>query len=136
MSLYETNYQRLMRFIPDLTLLQKNTCLSVNGNAELVLEVLDRSKYTTTISIKHVINTEDQIVDDMVICVRVYHDVKLVECIAYQNETRFFPFYTYPNKKMRQPFEKRQVNLFFGEWLQLCLTHGYRFDIEIDYTSV
>ncbi|MCZ6710736.1 MAG: DUF1249 domain-containing protein, partial [Gammaproteobacteria bacterium] len=56
--------------------------------------------------------------------VRLYHDARSAEVVEYQREGHFRAVYDYPNRDMRLPDEKAQVNRFLGEFLSMCLTHG------------
>ena len=56
--------------------------------------------------------------------VRVYHDAKAAEVIAFQDQRRFKAVYGYPNRQMRHPDEKVQINRFLGEFLRMCIAHG------------
>ncbi|GIS51825.1 MAG: hypothetical protein Ct9H90mP27_3160 [Gammaproteobacteria bacterium] len=42
----------------------------------------------------------------------------------YRESKCFSGSYEYPNKKMRQPDEKEQINKFLGEILSLCIEKG------------
>ena len=56
--------------------------------------------------------------------VRLYHDARSAEVVEYQRARHFNAVYDYPNRDMRQPDEKAQVNRFLGEFLSVCLKHG------------
>ncbi len=56
--------------------------------------------------------------------VRLYHDAKCAEVIGFQDQRAFKAVYGYPNRQMRHPDEKVQVNRFLGEFLHMCITHG------------
>ena len=101
---------------------------SVHDARDLVLEVLDRSRYTTTISLTHFLNIDGILVPNPNMRVRLYHDAKVAEVVAYQNHSNFKHRYPYPNPKMLLRREKRAVNQFLAEWLAHCVAMGYRFD--------
>ena len=56
--------------------------------------------------------------------VRLYHDARSAEVVEYQRDGYFRAVYDYPNRHMRLPDEKAQVNRFLGEFLSMCLVHG------------
>ena len=56
--------------------------------------------------------------------VRLYHDARSAEVVEYQRDDHFRAVYDYPNRHMRLPDEKAQVNRFLGEFLSMCLVHG------------
>ena len=128
MAVYEGNYRKLMRIIPDIRLLHGTVYSEFNGRPILFLEVLEQCKYTSMLAITHYLSLEDRLVTDFFMELRVYHDARLAEVSDYQHQTQLLPVYSYPNKQMYQPYEKQQVNLFLEEWLQYCLRYGCQFE--------
>jgi len=124
MVMYEENYQALARLIPDMAV--DTAILSSSRDLpDLHMEVVERGKYTLTIAFLHVLE-ESEIVPDMYLKVKIYHDARVAEVLTYQNKTGFARIYTYPNSKIRYPIEKRRVNQFLSEWLAYCASKGYR----------
>lgn len=128
MWVFEANYDRLLMLIPRLGDLHDPIKASVEGLTDLHLEIIDRSRYTTTIKLTQYLNYNGRLLPNPHMRIRLYHDAKVAEVLAYQNQTRFKHEYPYPNPKMHQRHEKRQLNLFLGEWLTYCIARGYRFD--------
>ncbi len=56
--------------------------------------------------------------------VRIYHDASTAEVISRQGHRNVQARYPIFNPKMYHADEKKQVNLFLGEWLSLCLREG------------
>lgn len=54
----------------------------------------------------------------------MYHDASTAEVISYQRHREFKAFYEMPNREMRAPDEKQQLNVFLAEWLKICLDEG------------
>lgn len=127
MMVYEANYRRLMRLIPDLRAIDGTILAKGDGMPDICLGVLGHCRYTTTLSLTHHLNIAGKTVPDLDMKIRVYHDAKVAEVIGYQHELRFASYYPYPNPMMRHHFEKRQINLFFSEWLKYCGLRGCRF---------
>ena len=86
------------------------------------LEVSERSRYTTVVNVIQV--AEIGGVPGMSMSVRLYHDARSAEVIAYQNQRGFAAVYDYPNSEMRQRDEKAQVNRLLSEFLSMCLENG------------
>jgi len=125
MVMYEENYQALVRLVPDMGV--DTAILSSSRDLpDLHMNVVERGKYTLTIAFLHVLE-DNKIVPDMYLKVKVYNDARVAEVLTYQNKTGFARIYTYPNKKLRYPIEKRRVNQFFSEWLAFCASKDYRF---------
>ena len=136
MMVYEANYRRLMRLVPDLRSVT-GTMISRGGDLpDICLDILEHCKYTTTFSLTHHLNIDGKIVPDMEMRIRAYHDAKVAEVIDYQHESRFASYYPYPNPRMRHHFEKRQINLFFSEWLKYCGLCDIKFSCNVNQTSL
>lgn len=88
------------------------------------ISVLEVFPYTSTLSIKQ-LSRVSQWIDPPGILVRVYHDAKTAEAVAYQGHKAFLAKYAIPNPTMYHQDEKRQINEFLGEWLSLCLQAGH-----------
>jgi uncharacterized protein YqiB (DUF1249 family) len=120
MPLYEDNYRRLMHLVPELGGAQTVSARLLERDetgAALEVSIIDRGPYTTTVTLVHALMPQHGAIPRLSLTVRAYHDARLAEVIGYQNQSRFNPYYDYPNRQMRQRFEKRQVNLFLREWL-------------------
>lgn len=116
-----------MRLIPDLRSVTGKMVSRGGDIPGVCLDILEHCKYTTTLSLTHHLNIGGKIVPDLEMKIRVYHDAKVAEVIGYQHESRFASYYPYPNPRMRHHFEKRQINLFFSEWLKYCSLRGVSF---------
>ena len=124
LSLYERNFNRLMDLLPDLSCRKGRIVLALAGQSPVRVEVLEQNPYTTTIHLYQGLRGARPWISDLTMKVRIYHDARVAEVIACQGIHSFRPFYPYPNPKMLQPYEKRRVNHFLGEWLSYCLISG------------
>jgi len=118
--LYEENFVRLMRLIPKLRDIDGNTTVLLEGNDQLQLSILEQNRYTTLVTLEYCFSTHNKMLSNPEMKIRVYHDAGLAEVIRYQQHSNIKPSYPYPNLKMYQPLEKRQINLFFRDWLIHC----------------
>ena len=121
----DINYHKLHKLFGEMRS-RKTKTISVGFMDQIVkvrIRVLDRGPYTTTVSINQ-IKGEANWNFIPSISVRIYHDAKSAEVVRVENEKVFHGAYEYPNKKMRQPDEKEQINKFLGEILSICLTYG------------
>jgi uncharacterized protein YqiB (DUF1249 family) len=121
LSLYERNFNKLLEWLPDLSRRQGDFVLVTDGRSPVCVEVLEQNPYTTTIHLRHNMQAAAPWADVFSMKVRIYHDARVAEVISSQGVHSFQPFYHYPNPKMLQPYEKRRVNQFLGEWLSYCL---------------
>ncbi len=127
----EANYARLMRLMPMLVDGDQSRFAITLGDSEpqVILRIVERHRYTTVIELSQSNGRESENGDagDMPetrLEIRVYHDAKSAEVITFQDQRRFRAVYEYPNRQMRHPDEKVQVNRFLGEFLQMCILHG------------
>jgi uncharacterized protein YqiB (DUF1249 family) len=126
----EANYWRMMKLMPNLSSddsREIGICLNGQDVCNIQFKVIERNKYTTTVSVNAVTAHDDCLrrwILPKQIVVRIYHDAEVAEVIACEGERGFWPRYEYPNLQMRQPDEKIQINFFLGEWLNHCLQHG------------
>ena len=124
----DANYARLHRLLPELFDRDlRNVALPLPGaDRTLAFKVVERCPYTTTVLVRFGADDADwhDVLPAPELTVRLYHDARTAEVIAYQGQDRFRGLYTYPNDQGRQPDEKAQLNRFLGEYLSLCLDHG------------
>jgi uncharacterized protein YqiB (DUF1249 family) len=93
------------------------------------VRLLERSPYTTTLQITQTsISVTSSWLQMPRLTVRMYHDAKLAEVLAWEGHKRLRPRYQYPNQAMYQADEKLQINQFLGELLALALREGYHVD--------
>ncbi len=121
----ETNFARLRQLMPDMANQdERRILLDVPdvGQQSLVMRVLERCPYTTSLQLRH--ERQHDWLAPPSMEVRLYHDVNMAEVVAAYNRRRFRGVYPYPNEQMLQPDEKYQLNHFLGEWLGYCQRHG------------
>ena len=127
MAQCDENYHRLMQLFPRLRdEKERQIGLPLAAmDAQVVFKVVEKGPYTTLLKLD--VSSDEKWLSlaaapDM--SIRVYHDAKSAEVVAYQAQNRFHGKYEYPNQRMRQRDEKVQINRFLGEFLALCLEYG------------
>jgi len=125
LSLHERNFSRLTDLLPNLPHREGSFAIAIAGLPLIRIEILDQNPYTTTIHIRQSMAAGQPWVCDLLMKVRLYHDARVAEVIAYQGAYALQSFYPYPNPKMFQPYEKRRVNKFLAEWLHLCIKRRF-----------
>lgn len=89
------------------------------------VRVLERSPYTTTLQLSQAsVSVASTWLHMPRLTVRMYHDAKLAEVLAWEGHKRLRPRYEYPNQAMYHADEKLQINQFLGEWLKMSLECG------------
>jgi len=129
-ALCEANYARMLRLFSDYES-RNSKRFSVEG-AQVHIEIIERSRYTTLFCLKSypIANAESS--DDstlswlkpLVMEARAYHDAGMMEVVGFQAAGRTQGRYSYPNPSMHQQDEKNQQNSFLADWLSHCLHHG------------
>ncbi len=118
-SLCESNYVRLLRVFPAYE--KANSTELSAGPLGLVLEVVERTRYTTLL---RVTQRGQHGIPAMNLDIRLYHDASMAEIVAFQRHRHLEGRYEYPNPNMYQRDEKIQQNRYLAELLELCLAEG------------
>lgn len=120
--LYAENFGHLTRLFPNSQEIHGAFSVVLRPLTRISVEIIEQCRYTTILGLTHKLHHgPQQWLPSISLTVRVYHDAKLAEVIEFQKLRGFKPSYPYPNKHMHQPLEKRQINLFFRDWLLHCL---------------
>jgi len=82
MSMYESNYLRLQRLIPELERLDGYYQSHVAGDCSLHLEILERARYTVTLSLSYFFYEDGERIADPDMKIRVYLDGQLAEAMS------------------------------------------------------
>jgi uncharacterized protein YqiB (DUF1249 family) len=125
--LHERNFDKLSRVIPGLAHLPHSARLQADKDNRLELEVLEKSRYTTTFSLQLQHHQSHQWLPSMQMKIRAYHDAGVAEVLAFQRFHRVEARYEYPNPQMHQTNEKWQFNDFLSDWLDYCLRNNCLF---------
>ena len=88
MSVYESNFLRLRQLIPEIDRLDGCFRSRVAGDCDLYVEILERSRYTVTLSLTYHFDVEGSRIADPDMRVRVYLDGCLAESMAFAGDHR------------------------------------------------
>jgi len=124
MDLYENNYLRLRRLIPDLSKLPDNSVSVLDGCLSLHMTILERTKFTTTLSLTYYFEESEQTLAEPALTIRVYHDANQVEVLTghLQHGRQRYDHIPAKAKKIKWKF-----NRFLYKWLGYCLHLGHSF---------
>ena len=118
MWVYEKNYVFLMQLLPDLyddlTLSWQLTSDTMPSG--LTVQVLENSRYTQMVELSQSF-PGNPLLSEIRMSLRVYHDARLVEVIAYQTEDRLKAPYESHENSVQRKGDKQQVNLLLHDWL-------------------
>jgi hypothetical protein len=125
MALYESNYLRLFRLLPELGRLDGCFRSRVAGDCDLFVEILERSRYTVTLSLTYQFETDDGLLVDPDMTVRAYLDGQLAEVMGIGKRQR--------HPELRQLVREHRVeldlrwrrNMVLNKWLDYLSDQGH-----------
>jgi uncharacterized protein YqiB (DUF1249 family) len=127
MGLYESNFIRLGWLVGKLSALTGRYRSAVRGDCDLVLTVIERSPYTSTVNLTYLLPGPGsaQVYPDMRL--RIYHDAHLVEAQQWADA------HAQPLLKALRAHAQRELdqrwarNMMLNKWLEYCVERGHRF---------
>lgn len=134
--LNEINYQLVLKLIPNLRHMKESaTSLALNV-PDLHLRIIERSPYTTVISLTHEFTAGAARIPAPDLWVRVCHDAMVAEAIANQDGESPAHARTYTWHKGLDADVKWRLNTFAERWLKQCLKQGHQFENPESYSSI
>lgn len=125
MALYESNYLRLLRVLPELEQLDGCFRSRVAGDCDLYLEVLERCRYTVTLSLTYHLKTDDGLILDPDITVRAYLDGRLAEAMIVGNRQRHMVLRKFVDEHKRELDLRWRRNIVLNKWLEYLSDQGH-----------
>jgi uncharacterized protein len=125
MALYESNYLRLQQLIPELDRLDGYFKSRVAGACDLHVEIIERSRYTITLSLSYFFYENDNRVADPDLQVRAYLDGRLAEAMHVGSDHRH-PELCRLSREHRQVLDQRwRRNILLNKWLDYLMDQGH-----------
>jgi uncharacterized protein YqiB (DUF1249 family) len=126
-SLYEGNYLRVMRLLPELDTLEGTLVSRVAGALDLYLTIEERFKYTTTLLLTYrfVADTGAALEPNARVC--VYHDVRSAELVSHCRRKRTRKVHKWMRGRMPELDHRWEMNRFLYKWLKFCSSQGHIF---------
>lgn len=125
MAVYESNFIRLHQLIPDLARLDGYYRSRVAGDCDLHLEILERARYTITLSLSYFFVEDGNRIADPDMKVRVYLDGRLAEAMSFCGEHRHAEFRRL-SRAHRHELDKRwRQNIVLNKWLEYLMDQGH-----------
>lgn len=124
-QLFESNYHKLLRLIPQLHSIKSTQMLAEPGNKPaLELAVLSKTKFTLELQLGYLCPSDvDALTDNNpVLVIRVYLDSKTAEVITQSSNLLSLPATDYPKAILDA---KWPDNYLLDKWLTHCLGQGY-----------
>ena len=125
MALYESNYLRLLRLLPELKRLDGCFRSRVAGECDLHIEILERARYTVTLSMTYHLETDDGLLVDPDIKVRAYLDGGLAEAMAIGNRHRNVALRRIVREHRQELDLRWRRNMVLNKWLEYLSDQGH-----------
>ena len=125
MSLYESNYLRLFRLIPELDRLDGHYQSHVAGDCTLHAEILERARHTVTLSLTYFFEEGEERVADPDMKIRVYLDGKLAEAMRFSKGFRHRELRRICCQHRRELDARWRRNIVLNKWLDYLSDQGH-----------
>ena len=125
MSLYESNYLRLQRLIPELNRLDGYYRSRVAGDCDLHVEILERSRYTITLSLSYFFYENGRRIADPDMKIRVYLDGQLAETMGFCGEHRHTELRRLCRIHRAELDTRWRRNIVLNKWLEYLMDQGH-----------
>jgi len=125
MSLYESNYLRLQQLVPELERLDGYYRSRVAGACDLHVEIIDRSRYTVTLSLSYFFYESERRIAEPDMKVRAYLDGQLAEAMSLCGDHRHVEL-NGPSGVHREELDRRwSRNVVLNKWLEYLMDQGH-----------
>ena len=125
MALYESNYLRLLRLIPELSRLDGYYRSTVAGDCALHVEILERSRYTVTLSLSYFFYEGDVRIADPDMKVRLYLDGQLAEAMGFSGDHRHAALRRLSRAHRYELDSRWRRNIVLNKWLDYLMDQGH-----------
>lgn len=125
MSLYESNYIRLLNVIPELDRIDGCFRSNVAGDCCLYVEILERCRYTITLSLTYQFETDDGLIADPDMQVRAYLDGQLAEVLSLCGDVRHAELRRLVRVHRQELGVRWRRNVILNKWLEYLVEQGH-----------
>lgn len=125
MALYESNYLRLLRLIPEVARLDGCFRSRVAGDCDLHVEILERCRYTVTLSLTYHFKTDEGLLVDPDMTIRVYLDGQQAEAMAIGQNQRHAALRQFVREHRSELNLRWQRNSILNKWLEYLSDSGH-----------
>jgi hypothetical protein len=125
MSLYESNFLRLLRLIPAIGRLDGCFRSRVAGECDLYVEIIETGRYTVTLSLTYHLATDDGLLADPDITVRAYLDGQQAEVLAIGERQRHAAMRRLVFEHREELDRRWRCNIILNKWLEYLSDQGH-----------
>jgi uncharacterized protein YqiB (DUF1249 family) len=128
----ESNYQKLLKLIPDLVAFKATAIGLAPHHATLHLEIIERTPYTLTLELSHCFNKNREAFLAPAVKIRVYLDAQLAEVLSDHARAGVAEVFKDPGLSREIMNYKWRLNYFLQKWLDHCLNKDYSFSSDAE----
>lgn len=125
MALYESNYLRLLHLVPELERLDGCFRSRVAGECDLYVEVLERCRYTVTLSLTYQFDGSHGVLADPDMIVRAYLDGALAESMSMGSRSSRHPLHRFVASHKHELDERWKRNVILNKWFEYLSDQGH-----------
>jgi uncharacterized protein YqiB (DUF1249 family) len=125
MAMYESNYLRLRHLIPELERIDGCYRSRVAGDCELFVDILERCRYTVTLSLTYYFDGDDGRVADPDMTVRAYLDGQLAEAMSLCGHHRHAELRRLAKAHRAELNARWKRNVVLNKWLEYLTDQGH-----------
>ncbi len=125
MALYESNYLRLRNLIPEIERLDGCYRSRVAGDCDLHVEILERCRYTVTLSLTYYFENGEGRIADPDMTVRAYLDGRLAEAMSLCGKHRHAELRRLAKEHAKELDLRWQRNIVLNKWLEYLSDQGH-----------
>jgi uncharacterized protein YqiB (DUF1249 family) len=125
MALYESNFLRLLQLIPEIGRLDGCFRSRVAGDCDLFVEIIETSRYTVTLSLTYHLPTDEGLLTDPDITVRVYLDGQQAEVLSIGERQRHEALRRLVFEHREELDRRWRFNILLNKWLDYLYDQGH-----------
>ena len=125
MALYESNFARLNQLIPELDRLDGYYRSRVAGDCDFHVEIIERCRYTITLSLSYFFYDSGERIADPDMQVRVYLDGRLAEAMRFGGDHRHAALRRLSREHRGELDVRWRRNIVLNKWLEYLMDQGH-----------
>jgi uncharacterized protein len=132
----ESNYQKLIKLIPDLLTLKETAIGLAPNNTTLHITVIESTPYTMTVELSHCFSKNLIEFLEPAVKIRLYLDAQLAEVLNDHVRASVAQVFKDPGLSREIMNYKWRLNYFLQKWLDHCLKKNYQFSTAGEYAAL
>jgi uncharacterized protein YqiB (DUF1249 family) len=132
----ESNYQKLLKLIPDLLTLRQSAIGRALNNTSLHMTVIESTPYTLTVELSHSFTHNLDELLEPAVKIRLYLDAQLAEVLSDHARASVTQVFKDPGLSRDIMNYKWRLNYFLQKWLDHCLKKDYQFSKTADCAAL